>query len=94
MPPEAEKPIERIYFSNIRLCDDLFISQILPGRIDRVYFAGKKRTYVQDYSGMAVGKLKVSFAISLAGFEADEYYILVESRNVVHRFKNVIRVVD
>jgi len=94
MPPEAEEPIERMYFGNIRLCDDLFISRILPGRIDRVYFVGKKHTYVQDYSGMAVGKLKVSFAISLAGFEADEYCIFVESRNAVHRLKNRIRVVD
>lgn len=94
MPPEADEPIERIYFGNIRLCDDLFICRILPGRIDRVYFAGKKHTYVQDYSGMAVGKLRVSFAISLAGFETDEYHILVESRSVVHRLKNMIRVVD
>ncbi len=94
MPPEADEPIERMYFGNIRLCDDLFISRILPGRIDKIYFAGKKHFYVQDYSGMVVREIGVSFAIPLSGFEVDEYRIFVESRNKVHRLKNMIRVVD
>lgn len=94
MPPRVKEPIERMYFGNIRLCDDLFICSILPGRIDRVYFIGENHAYVQDYSNMAVGKVRVSFTISLAEFEVDEYHVFVESREVVHRLKNRIRVVD
>lgn len=93
LPEEAEEPIDRTYFGGIRLCGELFVSYILPGRIDRVYFVGEKHTYMQDYEGMKAGKAKVSFASSLAEFAVDEYSILVESRNVVHRLKNKIRIV-
>lgn len=94
MPPESEEPIDREYFSGVRLCDDLFLSNILPGRIDRIYFVGEKHAYVQDYSNMVVGRVKFPFAIPLNDFEVDEYYIYVESQNMVHRLKNEIRIVN
>ena len=49
---------------------------------------------MQNYEGMKVGKVRVSFAISMAEFAVDEYSIFVESRGVVHRLKNKIRVVE
>lgn len=94
LPAEAEEPIERMYFGGIRLCDDLFVCYILPGRIDQIYFVGKEHAYVQSYEGMLIGKSRVSFAISMSGFAVDEYSIFVESRKVVHRLKNRIRVVE
>lgn len=94
MPQVTEERIDREYFSGARLCDDLFISYILPGRVDRIYFAGEQHTYVQDYSNMVVGRVKFPFAIPLKELEADEYYIYVESQNVVHRLKNEIRILD
>lgn len=93
LPKETEKSIDREYFSGVRLCDDLFLSNILPGRVDRIYFIGKEHAYVQDYSNMIVGRVKFSFAISLKEFAVDEYYVYVESQNVVHRLKNEIRIV-
>jgi hypothetical protein len=94
LPPLEEKAIERIYFSGVRLCDDLFICYILPGRIDKIYFIGENNKYVQDYVGMRVKNAKVSFVISMADFAVDEYCVYVESRNAVHRLKNIIRVVE
>lgn len=95
IPPEADEPIDRAYFGNVRLCDDLFISYILPGRVSRIYLVGKKHVYVQEYSGMRiVGKNKFPFVISLTGLAIDEYHILVESQNVVHRLKNEIRIIE
>ena len=94
LPAEVKEPIDRMYFGGIRLCGDLFVSFILPGRIDRVYFVGEKHSYMQNYEGMKVGKVRVSFAISMAEFAVDEYSIFVESRGVVHRLKNKIRVVE
>ena len=90
---EAKEKLERIYFGGIHTCEELFISRILPGRVDRVYFVGKEHIYVQNYEGMKVGNAKVFFAISMAGLATDEYNIFVESRGVIHRLKNRIRVV-
>ena len=92
MPREVEEPIDREYFSGVRLCDELFLSNILPGRVDRIYFIGSEHAYVQDYSNMVAGRVKFSFAISLTEFARDEYYVYVESQNVVHRLKNEIRI--
>lgn len=95
LPPEKDEPINRAYFGNVRLCDDLFIGYILPGRVSRIYLAGKKHCYVQDYTGMKIiGKSRFPMAISLTGLAKDEYSVLVESRDVVHRLKNDIRVVE
>lgn len=95
IPPAADEPIDRAYFGNVRLCDDLFIGYILPGRVSRIYLVGKKHVYVQEYSGMRiVGKSKFPFVISLTGLASDEYHILVESQDVVHRLKNEIRIID
>ena len=94
LPAEVKEPIDRMYFGGIRLCGDLFVSFILPGRIDRVYFVGEKHSYMQNYEGMKVGKVRLSFVISVAEFAVDEYSIFVESRGAVHRLKNKIRVVE
>ncbi|MCD7824447.1 MAG: aryl-sulfate sulfotransferase [Clostridiaceae bacterium] len=93
LPQEAQERIEKEYFSNIRICDELVLYNILPGRVDRVYFIGKENAYLQDYTGMKPKKHKASMACSLSGFAVDEYHIMVESRGVVHRLKNEIRIV-
>ena len=41
-----------------------------------------------------IGKSRFPMAISLTGLAKDEYSVLVESRDVVHRLKNDIRVVE
>lgn len=95
LPAEVDEPINRAYFGNVRLCDDLFIGYVLPGRISRIYLVGKKHCYVQNYVGMdIIGKSRFPMAISLAGLAKDEYNVFVESRDVVHRLKNDIRVVE
>lgn len=94
LPEEVEGSLGRDYFSGARLCDDLFLSNILPGRVDRIYFIGENHAYVQDYSNMVVGRVKFPFAISLRDFAVDEYNIFVESQNVVHRLKNEIRIIN
>ena len=94
LPPEDEESRERAYFGGIRICDDMFVNYLLPGRVDRVYFVGEQHKYVQDYEGMRIGKAKVFFAISLAEFAEDEYSIYVESRKKVYRLKNKIRIVE
>ncbi len=93
LPPEDEERIERIYFGGVRLCGNILLYNILPGRIDRVYFIGEKFSYVQDYSGLKPANRKVSMATLLKDFEVDEYQVLVESRGVTHRLKNDIRVI-
>lgn len=93
LPPETEEANDKAYFGGIRICEELFISYILPGRVDRVYFVGKDHSYVQNYEGMRIGRAKIFFAISLADFAEDEYSILVENRNRVCRLKNKIRIV-
>lgn len=95
LPAESDEPINRAYYGNVRLCDSLFIGYILPGRVSRVYLIGKEHRYVQDYTGMhIIGKRRFPMAISLEGLAKDEYSILIESRDVVHRLKNSIRVVE
>lgn len=93
LPPLAEERIERAYFSGAHLCEDLFLGNILPGRIDRIYFVGENHSYVQDYSGMVAARVKFPFAIPLNEMGIDEYHIYVESQGVVHRLKNEIRIV-
>lgn len=94
LPQETEEANDKAYFGGIRICEELFISYILPGRVDRVYFVGKNHSYVQNYEGMRIGRVKIFFAISLAGFAEDEYSILIENRNRVCRLKNKIRIVE
>lgn len=94
LPEVSKRNIDRSYFSGVCLCEDLFISSILPGRISRIYFLGEKHAYVQDYSNMVVGKVKFPFAVSLRDFAVDEYHIYVESQGVVFRLKNEIRIME
>lgn len=94
LPKEVEDPVDSGCFSGAKLCGDLFLSNIMPGTIDRIYFIGENHGYVQDYSNMVNGKVKFPFAVSLREFQEDEYNIFVEYKNVVHRLKNEIRIVD
>lgn len=94
LPPEDDDTRDRAYFGGIRICDDMFVYYLLPGRVDRVYFVGENHRYVQNYEGMRVGKAKIFFAVSLAEFAEDEYTILLESRKKVYRLKNKIRIVE
>lgn len=91
--PKVEKgSINRDYFSGACLCEDLFISSILPGKVSGIYFVGENHAYVQDYSQMVEGKFKFPFVVSLREFAVDEYDIYVESQGKLFRLKNEIRV--
>lgn len=87
-----KKPVPRTVFSGTSLCENLFISSILPGKVQKIYFVGEQHAYVQDYSRMVPGKVKFPFVISLDDFAQDEYYIYVESDGKLYQLKNEIRV--
>lgn len=92
LPEVAKRNIDKNYFSGVCLCEDLFISSILPGKVSRIYFVGENHAYVQDYSNMVAGKFKFPFVVSLREFAADEYNIFVESQGMVFQLKNEIRI--
>lgn len=94
LPETARGNIDRNYFSGACLCEDLFVCNILPGRVSKIYFVGRDHAYLQDYSNMVAGKFKFSFVISLREFEVDEYNIYVESGGNLYRLKNEIRVTE
>lgn len=94
LPELAKGRLDRNDFSGVCLCEDLFISSILPGKVSRLYFVGKHHAYVQDYSNMVTGKVKFPFVVSLREFAVDEYQIYVESQGKVYRLKNEIRVTE
>ena len=75
------------------MCEELFISSILPGSIDRIYFVGETHAYVQDYSDMIKRNVKFPFVVSLHDFGTDTYYVYVEREGIVHPIKNEIRVI-
>ncbi len=93
LPEISEDRIERQYFSTVLMCEELFISSILPGSIDRIYFVGETHAYVQDYSDMIKRNVKFPFVVSLHDFGTDTYYVYVEREGIVHPIKNEIRVI-
>ena len=94
LPPLSDKPVGRENFSSAYLCENIFLSYIMPSHVDRIYFVGENHTFVQDYSNMISGKIKFPFAVALEDLPKDEYYIYVERNGMVHKLKNEIRVVD
>lgn len=94
LPPLSPKPVGRANFGSAYLCENIFLSYIFPGQVDRIYFVGEEHAYVQDYTKMTQGKIRFPMAVALEQFEKDEYYIYVEREGMVHRLKNEIRVVE
>ena len=93
LPPVADDKIDRYFFANGRICDELFLCNIRPGTVDRIYFIGKNNAYVKDMEDVAFIDKKESIAIPLDQFEKDEYDIYVEYNDKVYKLKNDIRII-
>lgn len=92
LPVLSDKKTDGYFFSNGRICDELFLCNMRPGTVDRIYFIGKEHAYVKDMENVAFRDKKESFAIPLNDFEKDEYNVYVEYDDEVHKLKNDIRV--
>lgn len=93
LPDLTTEKVPKTFFRRPHMCDNLFLFSMLPGSLSRVYFVGENHAYVQDYSGLKLGKHQEMFAIQVDGFEPDEYYIYLEFDGVARRLKNEIRVI-
>ncbi len=92
LPEISEEKIDRDYFGRVKLCDSLFLFNMEPGMIQRIYFVGEKNSYVEDYSEITPTDKRCYFAIPLDGLAKDEYYVYVECQGVLHKLKNEIRI--
>lgn len=93
LPPLSESAKDGYYFGNARICDEVFLCNIRPGTVDRIYFIGEKYAYVKDMENVDFVDKKESLAIPLKEFGKDEYYVYVEYDDEVHKLKNEIRIV-
>ena len=92
LPGIRQERIPKECFSGSRICEELYICNILPGAISRIYFIGENHAYVQDYSSMEEGRVKFPFAITMHEFEKDTYHVYVEFEGEVYGLKNEIRI--
>lgn len=93
LPPLSENRTDGYYFGNGRICDELFLCNMRPGTVDRIYFIGGKNAYVKDMENVRFVNKKEGFAIPLDDFDIDEYHVYVEYDDEVHKLKNEIRIV-
>ena len=93
LPVLSEDKMDRYYFGNGRICDNLFLCNMRPGTVDRIYFIGEKYAYVKDMENVRFVDKKESFAIPLDDFGKDEYHVYIEYNDEVHKLKNEIRIV-
>ena len=93
LPALSEDKMDRYYFGNGRICDNLFLCNMRPGTVDRIYFIGEKYAYVKDMENVRFVDKKESFAIPLDDFGKDEYHVYIEYNDEVHKLKNEIRIV-
>lgn len=93
LPELSEDKVDRYYFGNGRICDNLFLCNMRPGTVDRIYFIGEKYAYVKDMENVRFVDKKESFAIPLDDFGKDEYHVYIEYNDEVHKLKNEIRIV-
>lgn len=92
LPEESEERVRKVVFSNIHLCENLFKFSLYPGVIEKIFFKGENKTYVQDYSHLPMGNRKEIFAVQVDGLEPGEYNIYVQLKGRVHKLKNELRV--
>lgn len=93
LPVLSKEKTDGYYFGNGRICDELFLCNMRPGAVDRIYFIGEHNAYVKDMENVAFKDKKESFAIPLKEFAKDEYHVYVEYNDEVHKLKNEIRIV-
>ena len=93
LPVLSKEKTEGYYFGHGRICDELFLCNMRPGAVDRIYFIGEHNAYVKDMENVAFKDKKESFAIPLKEFAKDEYHVYVEYNDEVHKLKNEIRIV-
>lgn len=93
MPALSENKTDGYFFGGGRICDDLFLCNMRPGTVDKIYFIGEKHSYVKDMENVKFVNKKEGFAIPLNDFEKDEYHVYVEYDDEVHKLKNEIRII-
>ena len=93
LPVLSKEKTDGYYFGHGRICDELFLCNMRPGAVDRIYFIGEHNAYVKDMENVAFKDKKESFAIPLKEFAKDEYHVYVEYNDEVHKLKNEIRIV-
>lgn len=94
LPPLWAERRDREIFGNMRICENLLVFAMIPGKVERLWFVGENHSYVKDYSELTEGKQRITFAVSLHGMEVDEYNLYLEVQGKVHLLKNEIRVVN
>ncbi|MCH5267620.1 MAG: aryl-sulfate sulfotransferase [Lachnospiraceae bacterium] len=92
MPEESEERIRRVILSDVHLCDNLFKFSLYPGIVEKIFFKGEDKTYVQDYSHLPMGKRKEIFAVQVDGLEPGEYDIYAQINGKVHKMRNELRI--
>ena len=93
LPVLSKEKTDGYYFGHGRICGELFLCNMRPGAVDRIYFIGEHNAYVKDMENVAFKDKKESFAIPLKEFAKDEYHVYVEYNDEVHKLKNEIRIV-
>ncbi|MCI5639855.1 MAG: aryl-sulfate sulfotransferase [Lachnospiraceae bacterium] len=89
--PHPEK-IRGSFFANIHLCENMFMYSMLPGVVEKVFFKGENKTYVQDYTMLPDGRRKEIFAVQVDGLEPGEYDVYVQYQGMVRKLRNEVRV--
>ena len=92
MPEETQERVQRSFFGNVHLCENLFEFAILPGVVEKLYFKGKNKTYVQDYANLPMGRRKEVFTVQVDGLEPGEYDLYLQFQGKVRKLKNELRV--
>ena len=94
LPELQSERIPRAVFSGSRICGELYVCNMLPGTVSKVYLVGEAHAYVQDYTGMLEKRVKYPFVISLHELKKDTYHVYAEFEGKVYLIKNEIRILE
>lgn len=53
LPVLSKEKTDGYYFGKGRICDELFLCNMRPGTVDRIYFIGEHNAYVKDMENVA-----------------------------------------
>ena len=92
MPKKTDQRIRGTFFGNVHLCENLLQYSMLPGAVEKLYFKGEHKTYVQDYSQLRMGRRKEIFAVQVDGLEPGEYDMYLQFQGKIRKLRNELRV--
>lgn len=80
MPKKTDQRIRGTFFGNVHLCENLLQYSMLPGAVEKLYFKGEHKTYVQDYRNCVWADVKKSLLCRWMDWNLENTICICSSR--------------